>query len=498
MTEVILRHLPALIIALPLVIAPLLALAPTRDSWRSICWLSGYIVSGLVFAGCLFIFSLVLKNGAVVYFMGDWPPPIGIEYKATRLNSFILLIISSVNFILFSFAFHNVEREIPRQRIPLFYACMMLCVSGLLGMVITNDIFNVYVFLEIASITSYAMVSLGKTRKALSASFNYLVIGTLGGTFFLFGVGLLFAATGTLNISDIAGAIANEGNSKVIAASAIFIITGLCIKASVFPFSLWLPRVYTYAPSYVSSLFAAISTKVPLYLLVRSVYEIYGAGFLFSQLHLDKVLLLLSAAGIIYGSVAACFQQDIRRAFAFSSIANIGYIVLGFSIANSEAITSSLTLFVAHAFAKGGLFVFAGIVAMHYGSTRLADFAGMGKTAPMLSAAFTILCLSLMGTPLTAGFLSKWYLVSGALSGGDFATIIALPAIAIGTLCAVLYLFRVIEMIYFHSPAERKDKDEVIYNGVPVYIYAVVLLYIGIYPAPMMKLFSEIAGGLGL
>jgi multicomponent Na+:H+ antiporter subunit D len=489
MVEIILRNLPALIIALPILFAPIVAMIPPRA--RDLCWLISYAVCGVLFLWSCYIALQISQDGEFSYFMGNWPPPFGIEYRATPLNSFMLVLISAMAFFTTIFAMKSVELEIGKPRIPTFYACFLMLISGLMGMVITNDIFNIYVFLEISSLTAYALVAMGKSKKALTAAFNYLVIGTIGGVFFLLGIGLLYSQTGTLNFSANAEILSTLAPNKVIVAALIFMLVGLMIKAALFPLSFWLPNAYSEAPSVVSSFLASTGTKVAIYLVIRIIYELFGTVISFELLQLDKVIFWFSIAAIIYGSIAACRQDDIRKIFAFSSITNIGYIFLAIFSHNPDAFIAALLLILTHSIAKGGLFMFAGICSDECGGTKISKLSGMGKKYPALAAYVFLLGASLIGLPLVGGFISKWYLLGGLFGNEAY---FAIAAIAFGTICAVIYMWKIIEVMYFHDIAEHSERK--IHSVFPVQALALTSLAIGLYPMPLVSFFSKIAEDL--
>ena len=253
----ILAHLPALQVVIPLIAAPLCVLLRHREvAWAftlMVCW-STLIVAGL-------LLSHVLTTGPVSYALGDWAAPWGIEYRVDVLNGFLLLIVSSISAIILPFARKSVTKEIPEDQISLFYAAFLLCLTGLLGIVITGDAFNLFVFLEISSLSSYVLISLGKDRRALTAAYQYLIMGSIGATFFVIGVGLLYMMTGTLNMADLAARLPKVLHTRTVLAAFGFLTVGIGLKLAMFPLHLWLPNAYTYAPSVVTAFLAATATK---------------------------------------------------------------------------------------------------------------------------------------------------------------------------------------------------------------------------------------------
>lgn len=362
------------------------------------------------------------------------------------------MIVAAIGTVVLLYARRSVATEIDAQKHHLFYAAYLLCLIGLLGIAITGDAFNLFVFLEISSLATYALVSMGKDRRALTAAYQYLIMGTLGATFYLIGIGLLYMVTGTLNMADLAERLPPLFDSRTVRAALAFLTVGISLKLALFPLHLWLPNAYTYAPSVVTAFLAGTATKVAVYALIRVIFTIFGVEFALVAMPLDKILLPLSMIAILSASMVAIFQDDAKRLLAYSSVAQIGYIIAGISLASVTGLTSALVHLFNHALMKGGLFLALGCVVYRLGSAQIKDLAGLGRCMPWTMAAFVGGGLSLIGVPLTAGFISKWYLVVGALEKGLWPVA---AIVLIGSLLAVIYVWRVIETAYF-KPYEGK------------------------------------------
>lgn len=484
MNNSVIENIPALVIALPLLVAPLIAmLASSKKHIRRLIWWVVFVTIGSVCAGCIYLFYVVYNIGPLSYFMGAWAPPIGIEYEATKFNTLLLVLISGVALVLMPFGANVIEKEIPHKRTALFYACFLLLLAGLMGMVITNDLFNIYVFLEISSLATYALVAMGQKRVALTASFNYLIVGTIGGAFFLTGVAFLYALTGSLNISDIAYQIGLRSPNKPMVAAIVFIFVGLAIKSAIVPFAGWLPRVYATAPSFVVAFMAGVATKVPLYLIAKVFYVIFGLETALAQFQFGNIILLLSVLAIFYGGIAALFQTNLTRLLAFSSIANIGFILLGIGLGSKTALTAAVILFISHAVAKSGLFVVA--------SLCQGSFNGLAKKSPYIAAVVILFGFSLVGIPLTAGFLPKWYILLAAMELGGFKQFVALLAIIAGSLLSAGYVYKIISQLYSkEDSAISFDKKSVI----TLSIYAAVTVLLGFAGSPIGYYLGGLAG----
>ena len=440
-------HLPVLLVVIPMLAAPLCVLLRRPG----LVWAFATLVSWVTLAIAILLLRQVMDSGTVSYALGGWPPPWGIQYRIDAMGAFMILIVAMIGAATMIFARKSVAQEIEHKRIYLFYAMFLLCFTGLLGIPATGDAFNLFVFLEIASLSSYVLISLGSERRALTAAFQYLVMGTIGATFILIGIGLLYMLTGTLNMADLAGRIGTTPLNRTELVAFAFLTVGTSLKLALFPLHLWLPNAYAYAPSVVTAFLAATATKVSVYILIRFFFTIFGVDFSFVEHHLGWILLPLALAGIFVASTVAVFQNNVKRLLAYSSIAQIGYMILGISFATVTGLTAGIVHLFNHALTKGGLFLALGCVFARLGSTELKDMAGLGKRMPVTMAAFLVGGLSLIGMPGTSGFISKWYLVLAAIEKGWWPVALLILA---SSLIALVYVWRVIETAYFRPAPE--------------------------------------------
>ena len=459
------QHLPVLLIAIPLLAAPLMILIGNR---HVVAFLS-LIVAWVVFAISIALLGRVLAEGAFEYQLGGWPSPYGIVYRIDHFNAFVMLFVSALGALVLTYAPQSIAVEIPKSKHYLFYPSYLLCLTGLLGMCVTGDLFNVFVFLEISSLSSYALISLGKTRRAPLASFQYLILGTIGATFFLLGIGLLYQITGTLNMADIAEKLAAAQLKRAELVAFAFMTVGLFIKMAVFPLHTWLPNAYTYAPSVVTTFIAATSTKVSVYAFARLVYMIYTPTFAFDLLPLDHAMMVLALIGIFVASTAAIYQANVKRLLAYSSVAQIGYMLLGIGLATEAGLAAGIVHMFNHAFIKGGLFMVVGCFALRIGSVRLQDLSGAATTMPWTCLAWAVGGLGLIGVPLTAGFVSKWMLLTATMDEGN---LVVAMLMLISSLLAVVYVWKVVEAIYFGEPSEKVKaaKEAPLSMLIPTYV----------------------------
>jgi len=469
------EHLPILQVLVPLMAAPLCLLLRRPQ----LAWLFALLASALAFVISILLLSQVMSTGVISYELGGWKAPWGIEYRIDKLNAFLLLIISGISAVVLVAAQTSIEKEIPKDKHNIFYVLYLLSLTGMLGIVATGDAFNVFVFLEVASLSAYALIALGKDRRALWASYQYLIMGTIGATFILIGIGLMYQMTGTLNMQDLSQRLPEVAQTRTVLAAFAFIIVGVCLKLALFPLHLWLPNAYAYAPSIVTAFFAATATKVAIYLLIRFTYSIFGFSFSFTTLPLQELFLVLGLLGVFVASSAAIYQKNVKHVFAYSSIAQVGYIIVGFSTATITGLTSTLLHLFNHALMKSAIFLALGAVVYRLGNVQLCSFHGLGRQMPLTMAAIVAGGLSLIGVPLTVGFVSKWYLLSALIENGWWPVAVL---VLLGSVLAVIYVWRIVEVAYFKAPLANSIpvKEAPLGFLIPIWTLIIANIYFGI------------------
>ena len=468
-------HLPALQVVVPLLAAALAVLVP----WKRLSWAIALAGSVAAFLAAIGLLRRVMGGEEIRYALGGWAAPWGIEYRIDAVNALVLLIVSGIGVVVTPFALRSVERELDARRIPLFYGAWMLCLCGLLGIAITGDAFNIFVFLEISSLSAYALIAMGSDRRALVSAFRYLIMGSVGASFIVIGIGLLYVETGTLNLADLAERLPPLHGERAVLVAFAFLTVGTSLKLALFPLHLWLPNAYTFAPSAVTAFIAATATKVAVYVLLRFFFTVFGTAYSFGELRLGLWLLPLALVAIFTMSLVAIFQRNVKRMLAYSSVAQIGYIILGISFASVTGLTAATLHLFNHALMKGALFLALGCVMYRVGSVQIDALGGLGRRMPWTMAAFTAAGLSLIGVPLTVGFVSKWYLVLGALEQGMWP--VAALVLVTSTM-AVVYIWRVVEAAYFGEGPERTEplREAPLSLLVPTWALVAANLYFGI------------------
>lgn len=490
----LLAHLPALQVVVPMLSAPLIVLLQPRG----LAWAGATTVALLSFAIAVALTLAVLNGETLQYAMGGWPAPYGIALSVDAFSALMLLIVTGASVAALLAAKPSVDQQIELERQPLFYSAWLLVLSGLAGIVVAADAFNIFVFMEISSLASYIIIAGGPDRRALPSVFKYLIMGTIGATFYLIGVGLIYMMTGTLNLADMEARIGDVTEINPILVAAGFITIGLALKAAVFPLHVWVPNAYTHAPHMVTVFLAACATKVSMYVLIRFDYMVFQSKLVDHDMQFALFAMPLAILGILIASAVAIFEGHLKRLLATSSVAQIGYILLGASFVSVLGLTASTAHLFNHALAKGGLFLAVACLAYHYRDLRLDQLGGASTRMPWTCAAIVVCGLSLIGVPGTAGFVSKWLLIDAAIQSGTWGWALV-GIIIISSLMAVVYVWRIVEALYFQAPIEGAPPPS---SEAPLQLLiitgfvALLNLYFGIFPQVPLELASSAATSL--
>ncbi|MBT8375002.1 MAG: monovalent cation/H+ antiporter subunit D family protein [Deltaproteobacteria bacterium] len=480
-------QIPVLIIIIPLLSA---LITPLLGWWReNLCY--PWVIFSLVLCMLctIFVMGRVIDAGVIHYYLGSWLPPMGIEYVIDHLNALMLVIISVTALVAAVYSKKSIIQEIEGS-IVYFYTVFLLQVTGFLGIVITGDLFNLYVFLEITSLTGYALIATGEDG-APFATFRYIIMGTIGACFYLLGVGYLYIITGSLNIADLAQLLPQLYGSKVIMVAFAFFFVGIAIKMALFPLHIWLPDAYTKAPSAASALIAPLMTKISVYVMLRILFTVFKPSLSIEMLPVTDIMIWLGIAAIVAGAIMALAQTDFKRMFCYIVVAEIGYMVGGIGIANTVAIKGVILHILNDAIMTLGMFTVAGMVYYQTKAHNLTDFKDLFKKMPYTMAAFVVIALSIIGVPPTCGFFSKWYLIQGAVIASCWAFVAAL---LLSSLINIILFFRIFEIGYgFSENHGHGHGTEVLISEapmsmlIPTIITALGVIFIGIYNQPIVN-----------
>ena len=454
---------------------------------RGLAWAGASAAALASFAIAVALTIAVLGGQTQVYAMGGWPAPYGIALAVDEFSAIVLLVVTGAGAGALLAARPSIDQQIEPERQPLFYSAWLLALSGLAGIVVAADAFNIFVFMEISSLASYVLIAGGPDRRALPAVFKYLIMGTIGATFYLIGVGLIYMMTGTLNLADMEARLGDVTELNPILVAAGFITIGLALKAAVFPLHVWLPNAYTQAPHMITVFLAACATKVSIYVLIRFDYMVFQATLDDHDAQFAQFLMPLAILGILVASAVAMFEGHLKRLLATSSVAQIAYIILGASFVSESGLAASAMHIFNHALAKGGLFLAVACLAHHYRDLRLDQLGGAAAGMPFTSAALVVCGFSLIGIPGTAGFISKWLLIAAALESGPLGWMLV-AVILVSSLMAVVYIWRIVETLYFGDTASSDSAVSEAPYQLLLVTWLVALLNIGFGLFPTMPL----------
>jgi len=445
-----LDQLPAIIVVAPLFGALLIGLAGMRD--HRVCFPT-VLVSLLISLGAsLAAAGRVFTEGPIDYFMGGWEDPIGIgiHLRIDALNALVLLVIGVVSVLVSFFSIRRVGEK-RTEKTPHFYILYLLLCVGVFGITITGDAFNLFVLVEVSSLTSYGLVAMGSSRRGTLAAFHYMLMGTVGASLYLLGVGYLYLETGTLNMQEIHAILADHADiaqSKAVTIAFILILVGIWIKMAFFPLYGWLPNAYTYCPSSSACLLAPLMTKISVYVMLRVMISVFGLEWVFLDLGWSHLVVWLAVVGILAGSMLALAQTEIRKMLCYLIVAEVGYMVGGAWLADPDSwgLTGSIYHLLADAMMTLCVFLAAGIFAKRLGAHEIGQLEGLFRRAPWTAAAFTVGGLALIGVPPTCGFFSKFYLIRGGIESGHWEYVVAL---LISSLVNAVLFFRIFEIAFF-------------------------------------------------
>ena len=435
------HQLPAILFLLPLFAAismPVVCLK--HRHWSKSISLT--ILAAMVLVSILNLHNVV-NHGEVRYVFSGWTAPLGIEWVADGLASVILVLLSVLGLLGVVFTGPTSPKALG-GRIVHYYTLILLFFSALTGIVFAGDLFNIFVFLEVAAISSYALIGVAGGR-ALFAAFRYLILGTIGASIYLLGVSYLYAVTGTLNMADMADKLPLLLGSKAIVGGLLFIFIGLGIKMALVPFHSWMPEAYAYAPDSVSPIMASLLTKIVLLVWVRIIYWVLSASIVIFDIPILQLVAVLGALAAVIGASLALAQRDIKMMFAYGGVSHIGIILIGIGQGNQTGFVGGIFYLLNDAVMQAALFFIAGVAFYQYGVRTIDDLGRVGKQAPWLTGSLIVVALGMIGLPPTGGFFGKWNIILGALEASNYVSV---AAVLLATLLTLAYFVKLFEGIF--------------------------------------------------
>ena len=486
MAEIITNNLPVFIVILPLFVAFLLPTFSKRVKAAE----NAVILTGLMLlagAGCL-TYLIAGKNGtSFIHNMGGWPAPWGIELRAGELSAFFLLVTAGVSLPITIFAKGSIAYALGGKRnITRFFTLYLLLIGSLAGMSVTNDLFNVFVLVEVATLSCCGLVSSANSPQAAKAAFSYLIIASLGSALILGGIGFIYIITGHLNMEFAQAELARVWQSSpgIVWMAFSFMLGGFGVKTALFPLHVWLPDAHSAAPAPASAVLSGLAVKGYFICFLKILYDVFGSTLLHTYA-IGGILTFLGSVAIIAASILAILQKTLKRRLAFSTVAHIGYLYLGISFISIKGLAGALIYLAGHAACKALLFLSSGAIITATGTEEIDKLGGIGKKMPLTMASFTIGSLGLIGIPLLSGFVGKWHLILASLESGD---IISTAVILAGSVLCAIYLLPIIKQAYF-KPAPKDDiKDPAMPQRVALLLLAAIVIFIGVSPGFLIKL----------
>jgi multicomponent Na+:H+ antiporter subunit D len=419
----------------------------------------------------------IISGETVTYNLGGWPAPIGISLTVDGLSFFFSLLVLGIGLLI---VVYSLGVYIYARR---YYSLLLIAFSGILGIILTRDIFNMYVFFEILAVASYVLVSYKHKPRAVKAGFKYLIMTEAAWVLFLLAIAVLYSLTGTLNMDSISSKISviYQANPMIIYVIFSMMLIAFGIKCGMFPLHTWIPEAHSQAPTPVSSLLSGLILKVGLYAMLRVFFLFFGSTLLLQGA--GKLILYLGIATLVLGACLALVQDELKKLLAYSSINQIGFILVGIGLATQLGLRGGLFHIFNHALIKTALFFCAGIIISQTGFWKISQMKGIWRQMPGVTFAFCILALSVIGIPPFNGFVSKLLIIEAALVEGNYLILFFLFA---GILLTAAYYFRVIQT--FFSPEEFQHKPEFVpqpvgsFEHFSAYIFAFMCLLVGIFP----------------
>jgi len=438
-------------------------------------------VLGLDFFMAITLLLGVKSRGPTGYYIGGWVAPWGIEVRGDGIASIMVLLISFIMFWTVVYGMGSIKKELPGNREGWYCALLLLISAGMMGLVISGDLFNMYVMIEVVSLSSVALVLAKGGREVLPAALKYLLLATIGSGFILFGIGFTYILTGHLNIGFAAAELMVSGGDYPYLSwvALTFLVIGLAVKGGLFPLHFWLPDAHSTAASTSSAILSGLVVKVYAVVVMRLFFQLYSSEMLLAT-DLDRILLVMSVAAILAGSLFALIQKDLKRLLAYSTVAQIGYIFLGLSVFSIMGLEGAIFHIIAHALMKSMLFLSAGTLISRAGSRMIESLRGIGRVMPYTAGIFALGAFSMIGFPLLAGFISKYLL---ALAGWDSGNYLVLPLMVLSGLLNAAYYLPVIKVLFWSEVKGPQTREEGEISGsIALGALAISLIILGVIP----------------
>ncbi len=470
---------PVLYIAIPLFAAFLIPLLGKIS--KELVKLTPGVVFLFLAYGSFMLFPKAMQHPIVEKIAG-FKPPFGIALYYGPTAAFLVTLVTLIGLVIWLYSYKFIIRE-PIEK---YYMLFMMLITGSTGILLTGDMFNLFVFLEITAIAAYSLTAFLRDKDGAEAAFKYLLIGSFASSFFLLSVMIIYTYTGTLNLADIAQHV-DKIPATAKAFVLILVLSGMGIEAELFPLNGWAPDAYSQAPSPIGAVFGGIVVKAGVYAMMRIIFLFFNLP---DVLHF---LLIIGLITLLIAEMSAMKQNQIKRMLAFSSIGQMGLVIIAFSIGTSESVSAAFFQMFNHAIIKSLLFFAAGYLVFHSGSKDLKDLEGLGYDKPITSFFFALGALAIMGLPPFSGFWSKLYVL---ISVADSGHLVILGLILIGSVIEAVYYLRVIAKLYTRTPVPENVRRTPVSGLIAMGILAAVIIIVGVYPSIIVKWLVPAANNL--
>jgi len=474
----IIKSFPLLVVLILFVTSFIMPIIKKNNVVKAISIMS----MGLCFLFSASVLIYVIEKGKFFYKVGHFNAPIGIEFYIGNVEIIMGVLFTFISLMVIWYSIYSIDKEIKESRIPLYYMLINILIGSLLGVVYTNDLFNSFVFVEVATLASCGIIVIKDKKENIKATLKYLITSCLGSGLVLMGIAFLYSITGHLNISYIHEVLINNYKDypNLILISLGLFTVGLGVKSSMFPLHTWLPDAHSSAPTSSSAILSSLVLKAFVLLLIKILYRAFGIEIISNFLILS-IILILGSMGMIMGSVFAIFQKNIKRMIAYSSVAQMGYIFLGIGLGTEFGVAIAIFHIIAHAVTKSALFLTVGAMIEKTGHKELEHLKGIGKEMPVTLSLFLIGALSMIGIPILPGFISKWYL---ALASIRVDKLLLLGVILASSLLNAVYYLPIVINGFFGEENLKgkvyKSKRKPVKEILPVIVLVMVMVYTGI------------------
>lgn len=420
------------------------------------------------------LYGTVMENPVVIR-IGNWTVPFGINLYLDKLALVSLLIISIITFLISIYNIRNTDGLNESK----FNTLFLLAFTGINGIVLTGDIFNLFVFIEITAISTYVLATM-KRKESYQAAFKYIVMGSIASVFLLMAIGLLYSSIGSLNMGVIAQNAANL-NPTLLKVITLLLLIGIGMEAELFPMNLWVPEVYSKSYVGVTALLSGVLSVSGIYAMIRVYFTLFGGTEIYIY------ITIIGIATLLFGEFIAYQQKNIKKMLAYSSIAQMGLVMAVISLNTASALQAGLFQLLNHSLLKVLLFISAGFMTYAVGSNKIKDLSGLGKETPIAGFGFTIGALGIMGVPFLNGFVSKMLIVQTSLGLGKY---LITGFILLATLIEIAYYLKVIQNLYFNENSLKVKK--LIPCVIPIGVLSAAVFYLGIRPQVIINLLNQV------